>query len=114
MFCQLFGYTNQAYNKQRITSANARLKERLILAQVLHIRRQMPRLGGRKLYCLSKPTLSAYGIKYGRDKFFNLLGREGLLITKHRQYTKTTNSRHWMGKYPDLSRDLVPLRPEEL
>ncbi len=114
MFCQLFGYTKQAYYKQRITLADTRLKERLILDHVLKIRRQMPRLGGRKLYYLTKPMLDAYGIKYGRDKLFDLLGREGLLITKRKQYTKTTNSQHWMRKYPSLIKDMVPSRPEQL
>jgi putative transposase len=59
MFCQLFGYTKQAYYKQRITLADIRLKERLILDHVMQIRRQMPRLGGRKLYYLTKPMLDA-------------------------------------------------------
>ncbi len=114
MFCQLFGYAKQAYYKQRITLADTRLKEGLILDHVLQIRRQMPRLGGRKLYYLTKPVLDTHGIKYGRDKLFELLGREGLLITKRKQYTKTTNSQHWMRKYPNLIKDMVPSRPEQL
>jgi len=114
MFCQLFGYNKQTYYKQRITLADTRLKERLILDHVLQIRRQMPRLGGRKLYYLTRPMLDAYGIKYGRDKLFDLLGCEGLLITKRKQYTKTTNSQHWMRKYPSLVKDMVLVRPEQL
>ena len=114
MFCQLFGYTKQAYYKQRKMHEDLRLKERLILDHILQIRRQMPRLGGRKLYYLTRPMLEVHGIKYGRDKLFELLGREGLLITKRRKYTKTTNSKHWMRKYPNLIKDMVPSRPEQL
>jgi len=114
MFCQLFGYTKQAYYKQCKTHENTRLKERLILDHILQIRRQMPRLGVRKLYYLTEPMLDTYGIKYGRDKLFDLLGREDLLIKKRRKYTKTTNSKHWMRKYPNLIKDITPTRPEQI
>ena len=114
MFCQLFGYTKQAYFKQRKTLEVTALKERLILDHILQIRRQMPRLGGRKLYYLTKPLLQVHSIKYGRDKLFELLGREGLLIKKRRKYTKTTNSQHWMRKYPNLIKEVIPSRPEQI
>jgi putative transposase len=70
----------------------------------------MPSLSGRKLYYLTKPMLNPHRIKYGRDKLFEPFGREGLLITKRKQYTKTANSQHWMLKYPNLAKDMVPSR----
>lgn len=91
-----------------------RLTERIILDHVLTIRRQMPRLGTRKLHYILKPILELEGIRYGRDKLFDLLGREGLLVQKRRKYTKTTNSRHWMKKYPNLIKERVPTRPEQI
>lgn len=78
------------------------------------IRRQMPRLGTRKLHYLLQPVLQSEGIKYGRDKLFDLLGREGLLVKKRKRYTKTTNSQHWMRKYPNLIKDLIPSSPEQV
>jgi len=90
------------------------IKEELILDKVLEKRRQMPRLGCRKIYYLIKPDLEDLGIKYGRDKLFNLLGNKCLLVSKRKQYTKTTDSKHWMRKYPNLTIDLVPSRPEQL
>lgn len=114
MFCQLFGYTKQAYYKQCKTHENTKLKERLILDHILQIRRQMPRLGGRKLYYLTQPMLDIHGIKYGRDKLFDLLGREGLLVQKRKRNTKTTNSQHWMRKYPNLIKNVIPTRPEQI
>lgn len=66
------------------------------------------------MHYLLQPMLDHEGIKYGRDKLFALLGREGLLITKRRKYTTTTNSRHWMRKYPNLIHDTVPTRPEQV
>jgi len=29
-------------------------------------------------------------------------------------YTKTTNSKHWMKKYPNLIKDIIPSRPEQV
>lgn len=54
------------------------------------------------------------GIRHGRDKLFRLLRQEDLLIKKRKKYTKTTNSRHWMKKYPNLINDSIPSRPEQV
>lgn len=74
----------------------------------------MPRLGTRKVHYLLQSTLVQEGVKCGRDKLFDLLGREGLLINKRRKYTQTTNSRHWMRTYPNLIKDMVLTRPEQV
>ena len=50
----------------------------------------------------------------GRDKLFDLLREECLLVHKRRRYTKTTNSNHWMRKYPDLVKGLSITHPEQL
>ena len=50
----------------------------------------------------------------GRDKLFDLLRNEGLLILKRKRYTITTNSKHWMKKYPNLIKDLTIHRPEQV
>lgn len=80
----------------------------------LHIRKQMPRLGTRKLYFLLKESFNQHQIKLGRDRLFDLLREENLLIVKRKKYVKTTNSKHWMKKYPNLIKDIIPERPEQL
>lgn len=62
----------------------------------------MPRLGTRKLYYLLKDELRASGIKIGRDGLFDYLRSEQLLIRRKKNYTKTTNSKHWLKKHPNL------------
>lgn len=69
---------------------------------VMELRRFMPRLGGRKLYFLLKPTFAEQGIKLGRDGFFDYLREHRLLVKPVKRYTKTTESRHWMKKHPNL------------
>ena len=62
----------------------------------------MPLLGGRKLYFMLKPKLDALGIKLGRDGFFDYLREHRLLVEPVKRYTKTTHSKHWMKKHPNL------------
>lgn len=78
------------------------------------IRRDMPRLGTRKLYYLLKESFRRDGITIGRDRLFDLLREEGLLINKKRKYTKTTDSKHWMRKYPNRIKGMRLNRPEQL
>ncbi len=78
------------------------------------IRCKMPRIGTRKLYYLIKNDLERLNIKIGRDVLFNFLRAEHLLIKPKRNFIKTTNSRHWMRKYPNLTKDIVVTRPEQL
>ena len=73
----------------------------------------MPRLGGRKLYFLLKPTLEAQGIKLGRDGFFDYLREHRLLVEPMKRYTKTTHSKHWMKKHPNLMKTQSINRSEQ-
>lgn len=86
----------------------------MVKEKVLQIRATLPRLGTRKLYHLLKPALKKASIAIGRDSLFSLLRQEGLLVVKKKRYCKTTDSKHWMHKYPDLRKDLKPIRPEQL
>lgn len=50
----------------------------------------------------------------GRDAFFELLRANGLLVRRKRSYARTTFSYHRFRKYPDLARELVPGRANQL
>jgi putative transposase len=105
----LFGYSKQAYYKAQTQHDTVIKQKQQAKDMVLGLRRHMPRLGTRKLYHLLKAEL---GI--GRDKLFDLLRGEGLLVSKRRRYTVTTNSKHWMRKYPNLIKDIELIRPEQV
>lgn len=79
---------------------------------VVDKRRRMPRLGTRKLYHLLSDEFDAVGVKIGRDGLFSCLRQERLLIKPRKSYTKTTNSKHWLRKYPNLYQDKVFTEPE--
>lgn len=85
-----------------------------VLSMVGDIRRFMPRLGTRKLHHLIKPRLENAGIKLGRDGLFDYLRHHNLLVKKRRNHHKTTDSKHWMKKHPNLLKELVVSRPEQV
>lgn len=76
-------------------------------------RELMPKLGGRKLLELIQPRLPTE-LSIGRDSFFDFLRRNGLLVGKRRRRVKTTYSNHWLHKYPNLIKEFVPTKANQL
>lgn len=72
------------------------------------------RTGGIKLYAELKPALKDLGIKVGRDKFFDFLRSNQLLVPSTKRFHITTDSNHRFYKYPNLVQDKIPTRPEQL
>ncbi len=81
---------------------------------VQEIRKEMQRVGTRKLYCLLKTDFINLGIKIGRDALFDYLRSEQMLIKPKKNYTKTTYSKHWLRKYPNLMKEINVEEPEQL
>lgn len=75
---------------------------------------KMPRLGTRKLYYLLKNDFDSLQIKIGRDGLFDYLRSENLLIKPKKNYTKTTQSKHWLHKHPNLLQGFTPERAEQV
>jgi transposase InsO family protein len=70
--------------------------------------------GGIKLYHNLKTEMINQNINIGRDKFYDFLRLNNLLIPKKKNYVTTTNSKHFFRKYKNLVKDQVPTRPEQL
>ena len=81
---------------------------------VVQQRKQLPRLGTRKIYFKIAPALKQRGLKVGRDKLFEWMREYELLIKPRRSYIQTTNSKHWLRKYPNLTRGIRVAAPEQL
>ena len=90
---QRFGITPQAHYQAQKQHQQRHQEEMRILDRVRMLRREQPRLGGRKLLHLLQPMLAQEELRIGRDRFFALLGAYGLLIPRTRQATRTT----WPG-----------------
>lgn len=85
-----------------------------MLTQRARIRKELPKVGTRKLQYLLKDFFVQHGIKMGRDALFSLLMEEGLLVKKRKRKVSTTNSRHRFRKYPNLVRELELVRSEQV
>jgi len=86
----------------------------LVIQQVKNIRKNHRKIGTRKLYEMIQPYLLEHQIKMGRDALFNTLSANHLLIRKRKRRIQTTNSHHWLRRYPNLIRAVVPTAPNQL
>jgi len=112
--CRLFGKTRQGWYEQYYRDKYRSLSTIIILKIVKDIRQELPRIGVRKLLYMLLPLLEEHHIKIGRDKLYDLLRQQGLLLRYRRRRPYTTNSAHRFKKYPNLIRDLALTRTEQL
>ena len=112
--CGWFGVTRQAYYKNNWDGVTITIEEELILQQVKAIRKNHRVMGGRKLYDLLRPFIAEHQIKIGRDALFKILSANGLLVRKRKSRIRTTNSYHWMRRYPNIIKGFVPTAPNQL
>lgn len=75
---------------------------------------EMPRIGTRKLYYLLREEFRIKGLKVGRDKLFDFLRHEHMLIRPRKNYVKTTWSKHWLHKHPNIAARMELNAPEQL
>ncbi len=106
-FCRLLGVSRQALYQHGWDSQALTIEAELILQQVRDIRSRHPIIGTRKLYVMLEPFLQQHGIKWGRDKLFDLLSAYELLVRRRRRSVSTTQSYHRFHKYPNLIKDLL-------
>ena len=84
-------------------------------ALVIEERKIQPRLGTRKLHFILKGTLFQEGVRLGRDRFFEVLREQGLLLEpKPTQYPCTTNSRHSLPVFSNRIKGLEVNKPNEV
>lgn len=112
--CGWFGITRQAYYQDSWSEMDRGIEEEIILKEIFRIRKDHKRIGTRKLYVMLAPVLIEHQVKIGRDKLFDLLSNNHLLIRRRRRNIRTTFSNHWLRKYPNLTRNFIPTAPNQL
>ena len=112
--CGLLGYSKQAYYKRIGNLEQHYLEESLIIRLVKQKRKIWKKGSGRNLHAALEEDFKRHKIKLGRDKFFDLLGRNHLLKPVKRLRTRTTFSYHHYHKYPNLIQGLAPERPNQV
>jgi putative transposase len=112
--CGVFGYTKQAYYKHLQQNTNTILQEEIIVGLVKEKRKIWKRGSGRNLHQCLQNDFKKLGIKIGRDKFFDVLRNNQLLIKSKRTRTKTTCSFHHFNRYENLIKGTMVKRCNEV
>ena len=108
----MFGINRQIYYRSTKRSRTSKNKAEQVVELVENIRMKMPKIGGRKLYFMLNEPLKT--LKIGRDKFFNILKANHLLIIPKRSYHITTNSHHRFRKHKNLVLDYQITKPNQV
>lgn len=112
--CLQFGYTKQAYYKQLKGNEKVVAREDIVVGPIKKKREIWKRGSGRNLHQSLKPDLAKHKIKLGRDKFFDVLRANHLLIQSKRCRTKTTCSYHHFNRYTNLIENALPARANQI
>src|SRR4051794_4695431 len=112
--CAVFGHSKQAYYKQLGCSEKKVAQEDVVVGLIRKKREIWKRGSGRNLHQCLRKELAAHQIKMGRDKFFDLLRNNDLLIKPKRIRAKTTCSYHHFNKYKNLLEGSAPQRCNEI
>jgi transposase InsO family protein len=112
--CAWFGLTRQAYYQSKNRVEKDLIEQEILLDKIGDIRKDHKRLGGRKLFFKLEAFMDEHNIKMGRDAFFDLLRDNKLLVKQRKSHHVTTNSNHWMKKYPHLIKDIEPIGPNHV
>ena len=110
--CRLFGHCRQAFYQSKADIEKEAEHERRIIEAVREIRTEDPRIGGYKLWLM---LISLFGREYvpGRDRFFVILRRKGLMLPKPKP-RHTTNSNHRYHKWKNLIKSYMPMEANRL
>jgi transposase InsO family protein len=106
--------SRQNYYKQRVQRKRRDVDEGLVVALVNRERSLQPRLGGKKLHRMLSDELEEAGVEIGRDRMFEVLRENDLLVEPLPKSPRTTDSRHSLPVYRNLITDLQPTGPNQI
>lgn len=110
----MLGYSKQAYYQRIKYQQQDALDRSLVTSLVVQARELWKKGSGRNLYSYLQEDFHKHRVKIGRDKFFDILRENGLLVHRRRRGYKTTDSNHPYFKYPNLIKDKIPLKANEI
>ena len=111
---KLFGKSKQAYYKydENVILRKA-AREAFVIEYVKGIRDLDPGIGGPKLWLMYKREFGDNDT-VGRDTFEDILDRNNLKVRIRIRKPKTTDSTHGLPTFPNLIKELIPTRPNQL
>ena len=88
-------------------------QESFAIEYVKRIRSKAPGIGGMKLWYMYRRDFDGNN-PVGRDRFAYIIDRYGLKVRKKFRKPKTTDSSHGLPTYPNIVKDLIPTRANQL
>ena len=111
--CKLLGVSTQAYYKHGDTDLRKLAEEAFCVEYVKRIRQKDRGIGGGKLWQMYRKEFGdVHGVGYNR--FYDIIEKYNLKVRKRKRRAKTTDSDHDLPLYPNLVKELIPLRPNQL
>ena len=111
--CRLLGVSKQAYYKHEDHLMRRLALEAFVVEFVKEIRTKDPGIGGNKLWRMYRQRFGAKN-RVGYNRFYDIIEQHGLKVRKRKRRVSTTDSRHDLPLYPNLVKDLIPIRPMQL
>ena len=111
--CELLGVSTQAYYKHGDTDLRKLAEEAFGVEFIKRVRQKDRGIGGGKLW---KMYRREFGEEHsvGYNRFYDIIEKYNLKVRKRKRRAKTTDSDHDLPLYPNLVKDLIPLRPNQL
>jgi putative transposase len=85
-------------------------RDKPLLEKIKVIATEFPCYGYRRVTA----ELKRRDIAVNKKRVQRIMAQNGIQCTIRRKYRVTTNSRHGLVKYPNLIKDLIPTRPDQL
>lgn len=111
--CGLLGVSTQAYYKHGDSQMRKLAEEAFVVEYIRHVRRKDRGIGGGKLWQM-------YHREFGREhsvgynRFYDIIEKYNLKVRRKKRRARTTDSSHDLPVYPNLVRELIPVRPNQL
>ena len=111
--CELLGVSTQAYYKHGDTDLRKLAEEAFVVEFIKRVRQKDHGIGGGKLW---KMYRREFGDEHsvGYNRFYDIIERYNLKVRKKKRRAKTTDSEHNLPLYPNLVKELIPMRPNHL
>ena len=111
--CELLGVSPQAYYMHGDSQMRKLADESFVVEFVHRIRQKDRGIGGGKLWHMYQREFGTeHGVGYNR--FYDIIEKHNLKVRKKRRRAKTTDSTHGLPLYPNLVKELIPVRPNQL
>ncbi len=105
--------SSQAYYKHGDTALCKLAEEAFCVEYIRRIRQKDRGIGGGKLWKMYKKEFGD-DHSVGYNRFYDIIEKYNLKVRKKKRRVRTTDSDHDLPLYPNLVKELIPLRPNQL